>query len=346
MEKVKIGMLGSGFVANFYMEGLQNVPNQEVILNTSQELESAREFAEEWNIPEPMDSIEEAISRKDVDLFVIALPNFLHEEVVLKLAEAEHNMVCTKPLARNVEEARSMLRAVEEKDLIHGYAETEVFSPAVVKVRNLIEQGALGDITWVRSRESHPGPHQDWFWDKELAGGGALIDMGCHCIEAGRYFFGKDCSVEEIMAWGDTLVHTEKTDAEDSALLIMRFENGGISQIEVSWTTKGGLDLRNEIYGTEGSAFTDVTRSTPITAFAGEEAGYTVEKAETDTGWIHPLPEEAFTYGYQAEMKHFVNCVREEKEPRETFEDGYIVNQILEAAYESMEKKEWLEVNY
>lgn len=346
METVKIAMLGSGFVADFYMEGLDNVPGQEVVLNTHKDMEGAEKFAEKWGIPEPMDDIDEAISRDDVDLFVIALPNFLHEEVVRKLSEAKRPMVCTKPLGRSAEEAESMVDMVENAGVFNGYAETEVFCPAVVKAKEMIEDGALGDIQWVRSREAHPGPHQDWFWDKELAGGGALVDMGCHCVEVSRYFFGKETKVEEVMAWGDTLLHKDKTEAEDNALLVMRFENGGIAHIENSWSSSGGLDLRNEIYGTEGSTFTDVTRSTPITAFAGEEAGYVVEKSESEKGWIFPLPEEAFAYGYQAEMKHFVECIREGIEPRETFRDGYIVNKILDAAYESMEEKEWVSVDY
>lgn len=346
MKKIKIGLLGSGFVSNFYMEGLQNVPNQEVVLNTAHTLKEAEQFAKKWSIPNPMDNTDKAIARDDVDLFIIALPNFLHAEVAKKLGEAERAMVCTKPLARNAKEAKSMLEAVERAGVFNGYAETEVFAPAVVKVRELIDQGALGNIVWVRSREAHPGPHANWFWDVNLSGGGCLLDMGCHCIEASRYFFGKDTKIKEVIAWGDTLVHKERTKGEDNALLVLRFKNGGIAHIEVSWTSHGGLDLRNEIYGTKGLVFTDVTRSVPITAFVGKEAGYVLEKAELPRGWISPVPEEAFTYGYQAEMKYFVDCLREGKKPRETFEDGYIVNKVLDAAYESMRKKSWIRVDY
>lgn len=346
MDTVKIGMLGSGFVANFYMEGLANVPGQEVILNTSKSLENAETFAEKWDIPNFTDSIDEAIENEEVDLYMIALPNFVHEDVVKKLSDNGCPMVCSKPLGRNSEEAENMLKSVREANIFNGYAETEVFAPAVVKAKELIENGSLGEVKWVRSREGHPGPHKDWFWNVEKAGGGVLIDIGCHCVEAARYFFGKDRKIQEVMAWGDTLVHTDKTEGEDNALVMLKFEEGGIAHLENSWSSAGGLDLRNEIYGTEGSTFTNVTRSTPIKAFAGGEAEYVIEKAETEEGWIFPLPEEAFSYGYQAEMKHFVNCFREDKEPRETFEDGYIVNKILDAAYESIEKGEWVEVDY
>lgn len=345
-EEVRIAMLGSGFVANFYMEGLKDVAGQEVVLNTDPSLSSAEEFADKWHISYPMDSLDRAINRDDIDLFIIALPNFLHKEVVLKLAEAGRAMVCTKPLGRTEKEAGSMLEAVRDAGVFHGYAETEVFAPAVVRAKKLIETGGLGQVNWFRSREAHSGPHGEWFWDGELSGGGVLQDLGPHCIEAARYFFGKGKKIEEVFARGQNLAHEDKTELEDSAILIMKFEGGGMANIEVSWASRGGLDLRNEVYGTEGSVFTDVTGSTPINAFTRKEANYVLEKGEVDQGWLSPVPEEAFSYGYQGEMKHFVERVKNNEEPRETFEDGYKVNVILDAAYRSMEQQEWQEINY
>ena len=107
-----------------------------------------------------------------------------------------------------------------------------------------------------------------------------------------------------------------------------------------------GLDLRNEIHGSDGSIFTDVTRGTPIAAFTTKSAGYVVEKADIDFGWTRPLPEEAFAYGYQAEMRHFVECVRDGVAPRETYEDGYVVSCILDAGYRSMRSNKWIRVKY
>jgi predicted dehydrogenase len=92
-----------------------------------------------------------------------------------------------------------------------------------------------------------------------------------------------------VMCWADTLHH--QTKAEDDALAILRFENGGIGHAEVSWTSRGGLDLRNEVHGTEGAIFTDVTRSTPIEAFTSTPSGYVVEKADAEQGWVKPVPE-------------------------------------------------------
>jgi predicted dehydrogenase len=148
------------------------------------------------------------------------------------------------------------------------------------------------------------------------------------------------------MAWGANLVHHTKTKGEDNALLVLKFSSGGIAHCELSWTTKGGLDLRNEIHGSDGSLFTDVTRATPITSFTPRAAGYVIEKADIDFGWTRPLPEEAFAYGYQAEMRHFVECVRDGGTPRETYDDGYIVNCILDAGYQSMRSNKWVRVKY
>ena len=344
MKNVRIALLGSGFVADFYMQGLANVAGQTVVANYSRELEKAASFAARWNIAEPTAHLDLLIARSDIDLFIIALPNDAHLPVSLALAKAGRNQVCTKPLGRNAAEAKLMLDAAETSGKLHGYAETEVFAPCVVKAQEMVASGGIGRVLWVRSRESHSGPHSAHFWDVERTGGGAMNDLGCHCIAAARYFFGKQDRIEKVMAWGARLVHHEKTAGEDNALLLLQFASGGLGHCELSWTTKGGLDLRNEVHGTEGSIFTDVTRGTPLSSFSTRGAGYIVEKADTDLGWTRPLPEEAFAYGYQAEMRHFVECVRDGVAPRETYEDGYIVNQILDAGYESMRSGQWVSV--
>lgn len=346
MKTVRVAMLGSGFVADFYMQGLANVNGHEVVANYSRNKTRAGEFARNWAVPEPVTDLDALIGRTDIDLYIIALPNEAHLPVSLALSKAGRNQVCTKPLARNRHESKQMFEAASRSNAIHGYAETEVFAPCVVKARETIEQGAVGRVLWVRSRESHGGPHSPHFWDVEKTGGGAMNDLGCHCVAAARYFFGKNDKITEVMAWGARLVHHDKTAGEDNALLVLKFASGGIGHCELSWTTKGGLDLRNEIHGSEGSIFTDVTRGTPITSFSTQPTGYVVEKAELNVGWTRPLPEEAFAYGYQAEMRHFVECARNGKQPRESYEDGYIVNCVLDAGYESMKSNRWVTVDY
>ncbi|MEO8075504.1 MAG: Gfo/Idh/MocA family oxidoreductase [Acidobacteriota bacterium] len=346
MNDIRIAMLGSGFVAGFYMQGLANVRGHTVVANFSRNRDRAKQFATEWAIPEPTVDCDKLIRRDDIDLYVIALPNAEHLPVSVALSRAKRHQVCTKPLGRTRAEAKTMLSAAKRSGRINGYAETEVFAPGVVKAGQVIQSGGIGRVLWVRSRESHGGPHSAHFRDPAKTGGGAMHDLGCHCISAARYFFGKDNAIVEVMAWGASLGSRPKAKAEDNALLVLKFAEGGIGHCELSWTTKGGLDLRNEVHGSEGSVFTDVTRGTPVSAFTTRSAGYVIEKAEIDFGWTRPLPEEAFAYGYQAEMRHFVECVREGKTPRETYEDGYIVNCVLDAGYQSMRSRRWVRVKY
>ena len=339
---VRIGLHGCGFVATFYMQGLAEVPNQQVVAVYGRDAAKAAAFAARWGIPESGTDMAAVAARPDVDLLLIALPNHLHLEAARLAAQHRKNVVCTKPLGRNADEARQMLEAVLQAGVLHGYAETEVFSPAVMRARSLIDEGAIGRVLTVRSREAHAGPHAPHFWDVEQSGGGALLDMGCHTIEAARYFIGKDVKPVEVLAWGDTLVHKDKTVGEDNAIVLLRFEDGALGQSELSWTARGSLDLRNEVYGTEGSIFTDVTRATPIHAFVRATGSYLLEKAESTSGWIFPLPDEARVYGYHEEMKHFVACVARGEMPRETFEDGVVVNVIMDGAYQSMRERRWV----
>jgi predicted dehydrogenase len=337
---VHLGLAGSGFVADFYMDGLRDVPGARVVANYSRSADRARTFGERHAVPRQYTDLEALCKDDEVDMVVIALPNHLHPEAVQHAAAARKAIVCTKPLARNAPEAAEMVRAVKAAGVMHGYAETEVFAPNVMRARQMIESGAIGEVISVRAREAHSGPHAPHFWDAEQAGGGSLLDMGCHTIEAARYLFGKDVAMTEAFAWGATLTHGDKTTGEDNAVALIKFANGGISVTEASWSMKGGMELRNEITGTDGRLVTD-SLDTPIRGFITKSAGYLIEKADAETGWVYPLPDEARAYGYSEELRHFVDCYRNGTEPRETFVDGYVVNAALDACYRSMKSGRW-----
>jgi predicted dehydrogenase len=339
-QPVTLGLLGSGFVSGFYLDGLRDVPGARVVANYSRSAERAGEFGRAHDIPRQYTDVEALVADDEVDVVVVALPNHMHVDAIRAAAEAGKAIVCTKPLARNAAESAEILRIVTDAGVMHGYAETEVFAPNVVRAREMIEQGAIGDVISVRAREAHSGPHAPHFWDAETAGGGALLDMGCHTIEAARYFFGKDVPMTEAFAWGATLSHADKTTGEDNAVALIKFANGGISITESSWSMKGGMELRNEITGSGGRLVTDST-STPVHGFITNPGGYLMEKADADTGWVYPIPEEAHVYGYTQEMRHFVDCFRDGTTPRETFVDGYVVNCALDACYRSMKSGTW-----
>jgi predicted dehydrogenase len=338
---IGVGLIGSGFIANTYAEALQDVRNAEIVANYSRDPGRARAFADRWGpIPNSYDDIAALCADPAVHLVVIALPNEAHLDAVVIAAGAGKGIVCTKPLARTGAEAEAMLRIVREGGVWHGYAESSVFSPNIAKAHQMVTAGAIGELLTMRAREAHSGPHAPHFWDAETAGGGALLDMGCHTIESARHFFGKDNRITEVFAWGATMAHGDKTTGEDTAIALLKFERGQLATVESSWIEKGGMQLRHEFVGTAGRLVTD-TSATPVWGFIQNPAGYLVEKADAETGWVFPVPEETRAYGFSQEMRHFADCFADKVAPAETFADGLVVNRVLDACYASMRSGSW-----
>ncbi|MDN3202771.1 Gfo/Idh/MocA family protein [Algoriphagus sediminis] len=341
----KICILGGGFIGRFYADSLTGRRlKDEVTVVYSRSQETVDRFTQDYNISNGFTDMEAAISHPDSDIVIVALPNYLHEEAVLKCAAHGKAVLCTKPLGRNAGEALRMIEACEKAGIFTGYLEDLCYTPKFLKSLKSVRDGSIGRVLWTKSRETHPGPHADWFWDLEAAGGGAIVDMGCHCIEIGRNFIGKDIKPIEVMCWADTQV--KPIEAEDHAIGLVKYENGAIGQFEVSWTFRGGMDLRDEVMGTEGTIWVNSWLRTGFEMFTtGEsEAGYVVEKSETDAGWQFPVGDEAAELGYVNMFLDQLEAFENSREPQETFYDGYIVNAVMDAAYASAKSKKWEKV--
>lgn len=337
----KITMLGTGLIGMFYTMTLHgNRSRDQVAVVYSRREERAAAFARDWNIPRHTTDMATAINDPETSIVVIGLPNNLHLEAVRLAAAAGKAILCTKPLARTAAEAKEILAIVEKAGVFHGYLEDLVYTPKTLKAIKSVQNGALGRVLWARSRETHPGPHSDWFWDKGQSGGGAIIDLGCHCIEISRNFIGKRVRPVEVMCWADTQVHP--IDAEDSAVGLVRYASGAVGQFEVSWTFRGGMDLRDEVSGTEGTIWLNHWLRTGYEMFtAVGEGGYVAEKAESATGWLFPVGDEVNSLGYSDMFADMLNSLDAGKPPLEDFYDGYIVNAIMDAAYRSKDSKQW-----
>lgn len=338
---MRLAILGSGFISRFYADSLVAQRRKDVIVSVYSRTEvNAKKFAADYNVPHYTTSIKECVEHKDVDAVIIGLSNDMHLEAVLTSAAAGKHVLCTKPLGRTASEALQMLQAVEKANVVGGYLEDLCYTPKFLKSLAAVKNGSIGEVIWTKSRETHPGPHSDWFWDKEKSGGGAMIDLGCHCVEISRNFIGKDIKPMEVMCWADTRVHP--IDAEDNAIGLVRYENGAIGQFEVSWTFRGGMDLRDEVMGTEGTIWANNFLRTGFEMFTtGKGEQYVAEKAESNVGWLFPVGDEVHELGYSHMFTDMFDAIDKKTEPAETFYDGYIVNAILDAAYKSAASKQW-----
>jgi len=158
--------------------------------------------------------------------------------------------------------------------------------------------------------------------------------MGCHGIEFARWILGRPRATS-VYAHCATYVHKDKTRGDDTAILIIEFENDAVALVEESWARVGGMDDRAEIYGSKGVTYADLLHGSSLETFSEVGYGYAVEKAPTTKGWTFTMYEEIWNYGFPQEMQHFIDCVRLDQEPSVTGEDGKAVLEIMLGAYAS-----------
>ena len=334
MSKVRVGLVGTGFIGDIHAAAFKMVPDAEVVAVASPAPGKAKAFASERGIPKAFQDYHDLLALKEIDMVTLGVPNHLHSEVAIAAARAGKHVVCEKPLCRTMAEADAMIEACRRAGVLLMYAEELCFAPKYVRARQLVDEGALGKVFLVKQSEEHFGPHMPWFWDVEKSGGGVLLDMGCHSIEYARWVFGKP-KVKSVSATMGTYVHGDKTKGEDHSLCVVEYEGGKVALAENSWAKPGGVDDRCEIYGSGGFTRADLLRGTSLLTYSEPGYGYAVEKAATTRGYTFTMFEEIWNYGFPQELAHFVRCVQGKETPVETGEDGREVLKIIHAAYES-----------
>jgi predicted dehydrogenase len=269
-----------------------------------------------------------------IDMVIVGAPNNRHCGITLAAAAAGKHVVMEKPLCMNLAEADRMIAACKRANVKLMYAEELCFTPKYVRLKGLLDEGALGRPVLLKQAEKHDGPHAAHFWDVEQSGGGVTMDMGCHAVQFFRWLNGRN-PITSVYAQMATTVHTDKTRGDDNAIIILEFANGVMAVAEESWTKKGGMDDRAEIHGSEGVAYADVLQGNSIQTYSTRGVGYAVEKAGTTVGWSYTMYEEIWNYGFPQELAHFVRCVKHDEPPLVTGEDGKAVLEVICAAYAS-----------
>ncbi len=299
------------------------------------------------------------------------------EEIVSAIESGKGDLIgitCEKPLGRNVKEAKKVLELAQLVGLLDGYLENQVFAPSVTRGKEIIwDRGAktTGRPYLARAAEEHSGPHMPWFWEGELQGGGVLNDMMCHSVEEARYMLTKPGAPRESLTpksvnayasclkwqrpeYAQILAENSggKTDylnrpAEDFARSLIEYEdedgNNLVVETTTSWCFVGaGLRLSMELFGPEYSMFVNTLDSDLKVFFsrkvAGAEAEDLVEKQNAESGEMPVVSSETDTYGYTAENRHMVQSFLAGKRPKENFDDGVNVTELLMTAYMSAEQ--------
>jgi predicted dehydrogenase len=333
-DKIRVGLVGSQFITTIHAEALRMVPQAELLAVMSPTEGHARDFASKYGIARHFTDLDAMLAMDEIDMVVVGAPNFAHCEITVKAAGAGKHVVVEKPLCLNLAEADQMIAACAGAGVKLMYAEELCFTPKYVRLKQLLDDGVLGHPVLFKQSEKHDGPHAAHFWDVDRSGGGVAMDMGCHAIQFFRWLNANN-PVKSVYAQMNTSVHASRTRAEDNAIIILEFENGVVALAEESWTKRGGMDDRAEIHGSEGVAYADLLHGNAIPTYTTKGVGYAVEKAGSTIGWSFVMYEEIWNYGFPQEFQHFVDCVRHDRQPMVTGEDGKAVLEILFAAYES-----------
>lgn len=377
---LRVGFVGSGFVARFHLRAFASVPN--AIVSSVYSPTGRRDLvalAREIGYPEPSvySDLREMLRKEKIDALWILTPNHTRLDVTRTIVEevtqgsSVKAVAYEKPLARNLEEAAGILELVRKAGLLHGYLENQVFAPSVVRGREIAwRRGAAltGRPYLSRAAEEHGGPHSHWFWNPAYSGGGVLLDMGCHSIEAGRYLLSepgknyKDLKPVKVVGFTETLkwrrpLYVEKLlkahgvdyrviPVEDYARVIITYEaeDGTLAVAESSnaWSFVGpGLRLTFELFGPEYYMSINTLQPELFVFFSREVKGPAgedlVEKQAAEQGLMPALPDEAFAYGYIYEDQEFTRAFAENKTPRENLFHAVEVMELLMAAYKSAE---------
>jgi len=331
---VRVGLIGSQFISSIHAESLRRCPQAELWGAASPTRANVESFAARFGIPHWYTNFRDLLACDEVDLVVIGAPNDLHCEMTIEAATMGKHVVVEKPLCLNLAEADLMIDACRRAGVKLMYAEELCFAPKYVRLKELLDSGALGKPVLVKQSEKHDGPHAAHFWDVKRSGGGVTMDMGCHAIEFFRWMLGRP-PVASVYAQMSTAVHGDKTEGDDNALIILEFAGGAIGMAEESWTKPGGMDDRAEVHGSDGVAYANLLQGNSILTYSRAGYDYAVEKAGTTRGWSFTIYEELWNYGFPQEFAHFVDCVQNDAPPLVTGEDGRAVLEVIMAAYAS-----------
>jgi predicted dehydrogenase len=385
LPQLRIGFIGSGFIANFHLQALTGVRNAVVTGVYSPRPERRERLAAkacELDLGQCVayPSLEAMLASGEVDALWLLGPNYARLDTMREIhrlvkdgGSSLRAVACEKPLARTLAEAREMLRLVEDCGLLHGYLESQLFSTAVQRGREIIWRRAVpaaGRPYLARAAEEHGGPHEPWFWQGEKQGGGVLLDMMCHSVEVARFLltapgekrdalrlisanatvanlkWTRPAYAEKLKSMMGSEVDYANRPAEDFARGILTLEDpqGQTVMIEAttSWAYVGpGLRITLELLGPEYSMeFSSLNTGLKLflsRAISGSEGEDLVEKQNAEQGLMPVIDDEAGVYGYTLENRHFVEAFRRGEMPIETFHDGVEVVKMLMALYRSAE---------
>ncbi len=333
-DMINVGIVGPGSIAQTHNDVLMHVPGARMIAVAGRDRKKVEAFRKFNGLEYGVADIMGLDRIKELDAVIITLSNSLHAPAAIHYLNAGKDVICEKPLCLNYDEAERIREAENKSGKRLFYAENLCFAPKYVHVKNMIDEKIVGRPFFIRCVLAHGGPYSPWFWEKESAGGGAMMDMGCHSIEVCRWLMGKK-QVKRVSSHCGLFMHSDKTVMDDTVLVTMEFEDGSLAQAEASWSLKGGSSGRIECHGTEGVIHAELQGASGIRCYSERGAASGRSSGRKTFGWFNQNYDRLNQNGYIGQMMHFIECIRTGAAPSEGLDDGINVLEIMHAAYRS-----------
>lgn len=326
-RQLRVIVVGGGFFGTKRLTACLSLPKLFTVIGVVDASEKIRAHIEQaFHVP-TFPSLSSVSSR--ADLAIIAVPNAFHAKLAVMAIKMNMHVLCEKPLAVTFTQAKKIASAAKTHNKIVKTGSNHRFFRPIQKAKELIDKGAIGNILLFRGSIGTNGGRisNQWFWDKKTAGGGTLIDNGCHVLDIARMFMGdfQSCTAHTTNTfWKDTQV-------EDIGSAIFVTKDGRQAIISSSWIQWAGY-LHIEVWGTKGYAIIDSTTTDTLTI--GKRGGECV---------IYDYSHEPKD-SYQRELVYLASCIKNNKQPNPNANDGASVIAMIEAAYLSSHKKSWSKI--
>ena len=351
-SKIKLGIVGAGSIARLaHVPAIQQAPEAELVAICRRNREKADELGKQWGVKEIYYDYQDLVKSKNVDAVIVATPNVNHREAVVGAAEEGKHVLCEKPIATNLKDAREMVKACEENNVKFQMGFNQRFWNQVQIAKQLIEKGTIGQVkgfsSTLKVRVADYPADTDYRFQTELSGGFCLIDVGIHRIDLARFFMG---DIKEVCAEIKHSVVPQKVD--DNAWLLCNFENGASGFIS-SDIYSPAVDNTTALYGTEGTIYissetVNPFQTVPLAVYTEKDVDQIPDVVvkyfypsvwwdQPKKSWISIVPPREFPFVKQ--LKAFCQSILEDKEPPVTGEDGVKSLEVVLAAYKSARER-------
>jgi len=323
---MKIAFAGAGYIINIHAKAAKAQKDVELAAVVEKYSDKAEALAQKFRIKNRYETVEQMLKAGGVDALVIGAPNFLHAPQAIAALKAGVHVMVEKPMAMNAREAAKMMEASAKSGAKLMVAHCWRFDEDVLWLKK--EAKKLGRI--IRTKgigvHTHWGP-AGWFTQKQFAGGGALADMGIHALDTARFLLGDPKPVSVYAKIG---TYYKDFDVDDTGVIIVEWDNGAISYVESGWWQPhaDGPEAATQLYGTTGFGQLFPTQL--------ELPNAKTQKVEVvKSGFKFPRKEHCPQSMYDAQMAHFVDCIRKNKTPIPGAMEGLVNMKVVDAAYKS-----------